>query len=349
MRMRCLQTGRIAVLALLMLAATACSEGGTADSTPTGITGGATGALAGPRVALVLPGSADDRGFNQAAYEALAILEDEFGAMTAYTENTPVNQFEQAFRDYAEQGYDIVIGQGFEFGDVAAKVAPDYPDVTFFVTNNPGVAGPNLQGLQPASWEAAYLAGLAAGLASETGKIGGIAGQEFPVIVAQMEAFKLGAEAVNPDADVRLTYLGTFEDVEKAKETARAMISDGVDVLYHIADAAGLGVIQAADEAGVLAIGWGKDQHEVAPDTVFTSEIVDQTTMIVEAVRSVVDGSFSPGQPRSFELDTPVVGLSPVRVVPDEVASEIESAVEEARSKIIAGELQVPFIPEPSS
>jgi basic membrane protein A len=299
------------------------------------------------RVALVLPGSADDKGFNQAAYEALPILEERFGAETAYSENTPVNEFEQAFRDYAEQGFNVVIGQGFEFGEVAMKVAPDYPDTFFLVTNNPDVQGPNLQGLQPASWEAAYLAGVAAGTVSRSGKVGGIAGQEFPVIVAQMEAFKLGVLAVKPGAEVRLTYLGTFEDVEKAKETARAMIDDGVDVLYHIADAAGLGVIQAAQEAGIWAIGWGKDQNGVAPDTVFTSQIVDQTAMIVDGVAAIAEGTFE-GKPRTFGLDSDVLGLAPIRALPGELASKVETAVADAKAKILSGETEVPFIPEPT-
>lgn len=333
--------GRMAATLVFLVSLALAACGGAGDEEATG------GEGPGIRVALVLPGSADDKGFNQAAYEALAILEQEFGAETAYSENTPVNEFEQAFRDYAEQGFDVVIGQGFEFGEVAAAVAPDYPDTIFLVTNNPQVEGPNSQGLQPASWEAAYLAGVAAGVVSETGKVGGIAGQEFPVIVAQMEAFRLGVESVNPDADVRLTYLGTFEDVEKAKETARAMIDDGVDVLYHIADAAGLGVIQAAAERGVLAIGWGKDQNEVAPDTVFTSEIVDQTAMIVEGVRSVVEGTFD-GKPRTFELDSDVLGLAPIRVLPDELADEVEQAVKEAEQGILSGEIEVPFIAEPT-
>jgi basic membrane protein A len=333
-----------ALLALGVVSGLLTACGGTEG--PTG--GGGETPEPQLRVALVLPGSADDKGFNQAAYEALPILEQRFGAETAYSENTPVNEFEQAFRDYAEQGFDVVIGQGFEFGEVATKVAPDYPDTIFLVTNNPDVQGPNLQGLQPASWEAAYLAGVAAGTVSRSGKVGGIAGQEFPVIVAQMEAFKLGVLAVNPDADVRLTYLGTFEDVEKAKETARAMIDDGADVLYHIADAAGLGVIQAAQEAGIWAIGWGKDQNEVAPETVFTSQIVDQTAMIVDGVQAIVDGTFD-GKPRTFGLDSDVLGLAPIRALPDDLASEVEAAVADAEAKILSGETEVPFIPEPTS
>ena len=300
------------------------------------------------KVALVLPGSANDKGFNQLAYEALALLEQQFGAETAYTESTPVPEFAKAFEDYASAGYDIVIGQGFEFGEIAAEVAPQFPDTIFLVTNNNNLSGPNMQGLQPASQDAAYLAGVVAGMTTETGKVGGVAGFEFPVIVAQMEAYRLGALSVNPDIEVTLTYLGTFDDVEMGKETGRAIISSGVDVVYHIADAAGIGVMQAAREEGVYAIGWGADQYEVAPDTVITSQIVDQRELIVEAVGSVVDGTFT-GQQRFFGLDTAVLGLAPIRVLDAAKIAEIEAKVQEITAQILSGALVVPFIPEPQS
>ena len=298
------------------------------------------------RIALVLPGSANDKGFNQLAFEALPILEAEFGAETAYSESTPVNEYVQAFEDFASDGYDIVIGQGFQFGEVAAEVAPNFPDVIFLVPNQTNLSGPNMQGIQPASHHAAYLAGVAAAMATESNQIGGIAGHSFPIIVAQMEAFAIGAKSVDPDIDVTITYLGTFDDVEAGKETARAMISSGVDVVYHIADAAGVGVIQAAREEGVLAIGWGGDQTEIAPETLLTSQLVNQTLLMIESVRPVVDGSFD-GQQRLMGLSTPVLGLAPVRVVDN--AAEIEAAVAEAMAGIIDGSIEVPFIAEPSS
>ncbi len=349
--------GLFGLLLAIALIAAACGDDD--DATPTTPAPAATPApTAAPaptdpppeplRVALVLPGSANDGGFNQLAFESLALLQSEFGAETAFVESTPVNEYVKAYEDYANDGYDIVIGQGFQFGEVAAEVAPNYPDTIFLVTNNPATSGPNMQGLQPASQHAAYVAGVAAGHASESGKIGGIGGQPFPVVVAQIEAFRLGALSVNPDAEVTLTYLGTFDDVEKGKETARAMISDGVDVIYHIADSAGIGVIQAADEEGILVIGWGVDQTELAPGAVLTSQIVDQRLLILEAIRTIVEGDFS-GEQRFFGLNTPVLDLAPVRVVGDALAADIEAAIDEAVAGIIDGTIEVPFITEPQN
>lgn len=356
-------TRLLGLLAVMALVATACGSGNAATTTaaPSATTQATTTSApattqatttsppAKPlKVALVLPGSANDKGFNQLAFEALGQLQKDFGAETAYTEMTPVPEFVKAFEDYASAGYNIVIGQGFEFGDVAKEVAPQFPNTIFLVTNNNDLSGPNMQGLAPESQDAAYLAGIVAAMATKTDHIGGIAGFEFPVIVAQMEAFRLGAQSVNPDINVTITYLGTFDDVAKGKETARAMISGGADVLFQIADAAGLGVIQAAREGSVYAIGWGGDQYDVAPDTVITSEIVDQRALIVEAVKAVVSGNFT-GKERFFGLDTPVLGLAPIRVVDKALAAEMGAKVAEVTTQIVSGTLVVPFIPEPQS
>lgn len=360
-------TPRVALVAVVSLALLAACSSGAATSAPTAAPAesaapavteapaqsqapaeSAAPTAAALKVALILPGPAADKGFNQSAYEALAELQSKFGAETAYTESVAPNEFETAYRDYAGKGYNVIIGQGFEFGDVAAKVAPDYPDVKFLVTNNPTLAAANAEGLQPSSQDAAYLAGVVAGEATKSGKVGGIAGQQFPVIVAQMEAYKLGVLSVRPDASVTLTYLGTFDDVAKAKETAQAMISNGIDVIYHIADAAGVGVIQAADSGKILVIGWGKDQSSLAPNAVVTSQIVDQKEMIVEAIGAIVDGSFS-GKPQFFGLDTPVLGLAPIRAVDATEASRIQAKVDEVKAAILGGATKVPFITQPSN
>lgn len=333
-------TARLAVMAIVALALVAACSGSSVTTAP----GSAAPAL---KVALILPGPASDKGFNQSAYEALAELQSKYGAETAYTESVAPNEFETAFRDYASKGYNVIIGQGFEFGDIATKVAPDYPDVKFLVTNNPTVAAANAEGLQPSSQDAAYLAGVVAGMATKSGKVGGIAGQQFPVIVAQMEAYKLGVLSVRPDAEVALAYLGTFDDVAKAKETTQAMISNGVDVVYHIADAAGVGVIQAADAGKILAIGWGKDQSALAPNAVVTSQIVDQREMIVEAIGSIIEGKFS-GKPQFYGLDTPVLGLAPITAVDAAEAAKIQAKVDEVKAAILSGATKVPFITEPS-
>lgn len=335
-----LRLGGIAVALTLLLSACGSSGGSTSAS-----------ASAAPmKVGLVLPGPINDQGFNQSAYDALALLQSQLHVQTSYQENVSANAFQQAYTGYASEGYKVIIGQGFEFGDVTKATAPKYPNTDFIVTNsgpyNPGV--PNAEGLQPASQDAAYLAGVVAGMASTTGKIGAIAGQQFPVLVEQLEAFKIGAESVRPGIQVNLNYLGTFNDVNKAKQTALAMASSGIDVIYHIADAAGIGVIQGCQQAHIYAIGWGDDQYSVAPGTVITSQIVNQQQMIVQAVQTVLDHTFKGGGTQFFGLDdSQVLSLAPIRGLSADLTQQIETKVSADKAAILAGTLKVPIITTP--
>ncbi len=299
------------------------------------------------RVAIVLPGSAADRGFNESAADAAPVLRERLGAEVSVAEMTAPIDFEKTFHDYASAGFDVVVGHGFEFGDVAAKVAPLYPRTYFFVTNNPVITGANFKGLQPRSQDSAYLAGIAAGSITQKGKVAAVGGFSFPVIVAQIEAFKAGVKSVRPDADFRSVYLNTFDDVEKGKEAALALSAEGVDVIYHIADSAGVGVISGARQAGIYAIGWGKDQYELAPATVATSQIVDQTKMIVSAVEAFKQGTLPEGV-WSFGLESGATGLAPIRLPDQKLASETQAKVDAAKASIVSGEITVPFITEPS-
>ncbi|MER3521394.1 MAG: hypothetical protein C4317_03970 [Acidimicrobiia bacterium] len=188
---------------------------------------------------------------------------------------------------------------------------------------------------------------MAAGSLTVSKKIAAVGGFSFPVIVAQIKAFELGVRSVRPDAEVRNVYLNTFDDIDKGKEAALALASEGIDIIYHIADSAGVGVISGARQAGIYAIGWGKDQHDLAPGTVVTSQIVDQKAMIVQAVEEYKHGNMPDGVWR-FGLDSGVTGLAPVRARDATASANAQSKVDEARASILAGRIQVPFITEPS-
>jgi basic membrane protein A and related proteins len=293
------------------------------------------------RIAIVLPGSASDKGFNESAAKAASELEAKFGAEVAVAEMTQPPAFEQTLEQYGSAGYDVIVGHGFEFGEVVARLAPRYPRSYFFVTNNPVVAGPNFKGLQPASNESAYLAGAVAASISKSKKIGAVGGFAFPVITVQIEAFEAGARATDPSVSVSVVYLDTFDDVTKGKEVGSSLVASGVDVLYHIADSAGLGVIGAAKESGVFAIGWGNDQYEVAPSSVATSQIVDQKEMIVRAIEAWRRGELPEGV-WFFGLDSKVTGLAPIRVVDEETRDRANAAVASARERLARGAPELP-------
>jgi len=294
------------------------------------------------RVAMVLPGAINDQGFNQAGYAGLKLIEEELGADTAYSEHTPIAEFEQVYRGFADQGYDVIIGHGFEFGDVALEVAPDYPDIKFIVGSHPFVQAENVAGLVGKVWETSYVCGYLAGLMTQSAQIGGIAGFDFPIIISQLEAYRLGAKAANPDVEVTNVYIGTFDDAAKGKEAAYAQISAGIDVIYHIADAAGVGVIQACEERDAYVIGFGLDQYHLAPDHVLTSMIFGNDRMYLLDVKKIVEGTWS-GEARQYGMDTGVTYITDTR---GNVPPEVIKRVHQIQQDILEGRLKVPYIPE---
>ena len=144
------------------------------------------------RVALVLVGSISDGSFNSMAYEGLMAIKEELGLEVAYAESVPVAEFEETYRGFGEEGYDIIIGHGFEFGEPAAMIAPQYLDVYYLVTNG-NASGPNVASLEPLFEEAGYLVGALAGLMTTTNRVGAVGGMEFPIIVRGIEAYGAGA------------------------------------------------------------------------------------------------------------------------------------------------------------
>jgi basic membrane protein A len=300
---------------------------------------GGLAAATSVRVAMVLPGPINDRGFNQTGYDGLKQC-GALGLKTAYSEKTPVPQYVRTYTTLARQN-DVVIGHGFEFGDIAKRVAPQFPDVKFIVTSNPlKPPAKNIEHLMANSVQGAFLAGAAAGMATKSNKLGGIFGFKFPVLAAQAAAFEAGARYVNPKITFKAVYLGTFDDVAKGKEAAQSLADSGVDVIYHIADAAGVGVINGAQAAGVKVVGWGIDQNSLAPKTVIASQIVDQARQIKLACADLKAGRFEGGQVKVDGLRDGVVGLSRLYNMP----ASAKARIAKVRAAILSGKAKVPSV-----
>jgi basic membrane lipoprotein Med (substrate-binding protein (PBP1-ABC) superfamily) len=266
------------------LATLACGgdKTGTADSA-----GAATF-----RVALLTPGPISDKSWNGGAYDGLTALRDSLGAEISHIQTKTPAEFEENFRQYGAQGYSLVVGHGFEFQDAAARVAPSYPKTTYVVTSG-RVTGANLAGVAFLFEEASYQAGMIAGAVTKTNKLGLIAGTELPPVKASFEAFARGARATNPKVEIITSYIGNWDDVSAGKEQALAQISRGVDVIFQNADAAGLGIFQAAREKKVLAFGTNANQNEVAPDVIVGSVVIDLPKAFMLIGREVKGGTFT--------------------------------------------------------
>jgi basic membrane protein A len=296
------------------------------------------------KVAMILPGPIGDQGWNTKAYLALEEYEGQ-GFETAYTDEVPTPDNESFLRSYAEQGSDLIVGHGFTFVDQALKVAPEFPDSHFFITAGlpPEDADlpSNVNFMQYKSEQGFYLAGMLAGLMTESDKIGYVGAQATPICLADLAAYKLGAREVNPDVEILTVWVGAWEDPAKGREAAIAQIDNGADVIIHDADLTGTGALRAGKEKGVYLIGVIDDQSDIAPELFLTSVKVDVTEAIASQVELIKSGEFggvwSPG------MADEIVGLTPFGpAVPEEVAEQIKARAQE----IIDGSFEVPSIYE---
>ena len=245
------------------------------------------------RVALLTPGPISDRSWNGGAYDGLMRIRDSLGAQVSHIQTKTPAEFEENFRQYGAQGYDLVFGHGFEFQDAALRVSPSYPN-TIFVTTSGNSVRDNVAGMVFNMEDASYLAGIIAASLTKTGTLAMIGGSEFPPVKSSFEAFEAGARSARPSIRVLTTYLGTWDDVSAGKEQALALLNRGADVIFQNADAAGLGIFNAAREhGGAYVFGTNSNQNAVAPTVVVASVVIDLPHALLSVAREVRDKRFT--------------------------------------------------------
>ena len=247
------------------------------------------------KVALLTPGPVSDQSWNSGAYQGLLRIRDSLGAAVSNIETKTPAEFEDNFRQYGAQGYSLVFGHGFEYQDAAKRVAPDFPK-TVYVTTSGTTTGTNLAGIAFGFNEPSYLAGMMAAAVTKSNKLGVIGGTKLPPVVESFSAFEAGARAVKPNVSIVTSFVGNWDDVSAGKEQALAQLSRGVDVVFQNADAAGLGVFQAAREKkNVYVIGSNSNQNGVAPDVTLGSVVIDLPLAFLTIAKQVKGGTFHPG------------------------------------------------------
>jgi basic membrane lipoprotein Med (substrate-binding protein (PBP1-ABC) superfamily) len=298
------------------------------------------------RVALLTPGPISDQSWNAGAYRGLQRIRDSLGAQVSHIQTRTPAEFEENFRQYGAQEYDLVFGHGFEFQDAAVRVAPEYPR-SVYVTTSGTTTGANVAGMEFAFEDASYLAGMVAGAVTKTNVLGVIGGTELPPVRSSFYAFEQGARAVNPRVRVLTSYVGNWDDIGAGKEQALAQIGRGADVIFQNADAAGLGVFQAAREStarGVRVFGSNSDQNGVAPDVVLGSVVIDLPHAFLSVAREVKEQRFTP---RVISLGTKddVVRLVMNPALESTVPATARSAVDSVRALLAAGKFAAPRAP----
>jgi basic membrane protein A len=306
----------------------------------------APSAPAGIRVGLITPGSIADAAWNSGAYQGLEQIHDFLGLPVSHVEaRTPAEQ-DEALRTYAAQGYQLVFAHGFEFQDAAERVSAQYPRTVFIVTSGSRARG-NVAPLIFRLEEASYLAGMVAGGMTKTNVLGFVGGIELPPIEAAYQGWIKGATSVNPKVRSRKIYLNSFDDAAAGREAALALIRVGADMFHHNADAAALGVFQAAKESpGVYVFGANADQSKLAPDRVLGSAVIDLPRAFLLVAREIKAGKFIP-KVEAFGLASGVLRYVPNPALDSLVPAALKSRVRAAADSIASGTLLA--APRPAS
>jgi basic membrane protein A len=278
------------------------------------------------KVAVLFPGVVTDDSWNQRGYEGLQQAENECNVEGAYTEEVAQDEQVEVMRTYAAEGYNIIIGHGGEYVDAAETVAAEYPDVQFVVSNGT-VAHDNLSAFLISYSHQGYLAGLLACEMSETGKAAVVVGEPIPAMEQGVEGFALGAKSCGTEVATEAVYTASWSDVAKAREASLALISGGVDVLWHLLDAADAGVFSAAEDEGVMVMGSGFDQAYLAPEATIGSTLASQPALVYEAAC----GNVPLGEVKYQDI-TNYVSIMMADTVPEEAQKSILDVVEKVKS-----------------
>ncbi len=339
----------VTVLFITIFALTACGSPPPPAQTPTEAaapaetTQEAAAPAEKPKIAMLMAVSCDDTGWGSSACDGIEKAQEKYDIDVSISERVAIPDAESAMRDYAERNYDLVIGHGFQFGDAAKNVAPEYPETTFVVYAGV-VTGDNLVSVDPTSQEVGYLAGIVAGHTTKTKKIGSIGGMDIPAVVRVLEGYCQGAQSVDPQIECLYAYVDSWDDIQKGKEAAVAMINTGADVFFHDASFVGVGMIQAAAENKAYAVGFATDQRDVAPGAVLTSALegIDRSMVIV--IEKLLNGELKGGMLRPSMAD----GIFELGPYDDQVSQEVRDQVEQAKKDIASGKIEVKEVLTPS-
>lgn len=307
-------------------------------------------------------GGKDDRSFNAAAFAGVKCAETgkwpdgtscgkpALNIVLRDIEPGNPTSIEPAMRAFAERGYDLIIGVGFAQTPIMELVAKDYPNIRFAIVD--GVSDlPNVASLVFKEHEGSYLVGMLAAKTSKTGTIGFLGGMDIGLIHRFEGGYEEGARAVNPNIRIIQNYVGVTDSAwnnpGKGKELALAQIGKGADVIFTAAGNSGLGAFDAVEQAGKqngrathYVIGVDANQNMVKPGFVLTSMVKRLDNAVYSIVQDVVNGNFQAGF-HVYGLDKDGVGYAMDENNKDLITPEMIQQVEDAKKKIMAGEIKV--------
>ncbi len=322
-----LKAGALLMTGMLVLAGCApkAAEGGNAAKTEKSA-----------KVGFIYVGPTGDGGWSYAHDQGRKYLEEQLGVETIIKESVPETQeVEKVAADMIDQGCNVIFATSFGYMDYIEKMSKEYPEVKFFHCSGYKTTE-NMTAYFGRVYQARYLSGIVAGMQTKTNKIGYVAAFPIPEVIRGINAFTLGAQSVNPDVKVQVTWTNTWYDPAKEKDAAVALLDTGADIIAQHQDTAG--PQQAAEERGVWAVGYNSDMSSFAPKANLTSAVWNWGPYYVQAVQSVIDGTYK-SESYWKGLDAGIVDLSPLTANAPEGA---QAKVDEAKKAILDGTLN-PF------
>jgi len=268
-------------------------------------------------------------------HKALNAAKDRGEIDYVFSENVANTDYERVMREYAEQGVQMVVGEVFGLERAARKVAADYPQTAFLMGSSFGAVGPNFSVFDNWIHEPSYLSGMVAGASTKSNVIGMVGGYAIPEVNRLMNAFMEGARATNPDVKFLVTFIDSWYDPPKAKESAFAMMDAGADIMF----AERFGVADAAVERGVKAVGNVIDTSGDYPNTILTSALWHMEPTIDRAIAAVAGGTFEAADYGQYSF----MGYGGGSLVVDKtlVSAEVLTKVEETEAAIKEGMFRV--------
>lgn len=296
------------------------------------------------RVAVVMPSSTTDMAFSQSMYSALVAVQKEMGGETAMEIKFSENMFKvpdaaAALRDYATQGFDIVIAHGSQYGSSVEEIAKDFPKTTFAWGTDVNTFGqPNIYAYTAAAQEGGFVNGVLAAKLTKSLQIGVTGPVEVGDAKTYIDGFVQGVASVNPGIKVNKTWTGSFSDVAMMTEAAKTHVANGADILTGSSQSV-VGSIGAAKESGtVLWFGTQSDQASLAPALVVASQVYDWTAMIKEIIASRGTGTLGG---KTYILQLKNGGLKIAYNSGYSLAADVKAAGDKALEDIKSGAITV--------
>jgi len=295
------------------------------------------------RVAVVTPSTVNDLAFSQSIADALAAIQEERGEEN-FQFDLSENQFvvedaATALRDYANEGYDLIIAHGSQYGSSLAEIAPDFPDTAFAhgttvdTFSEEGIT--NVYAYEARSEEGAFVMGVMAAMLSETGIIGIIGPIETGDAKLYVDGFKAGVIYENEDAEVLVNYIQSFSDLALAAAAAESMLAEDADILTGTAQMVP-GAVNKAKEAGALWFGTQANQTTLAPETVVASQVYDWTVVLNPIIEDVLSGEI---EGEAFAITLENEGLVIEFNEDFELPEDVMAAGEELIQAIVDGDI----------